>query len=249
MTMIEKLSAEQEAMLDRVREEWIAVGLSTEPADRQAAEAGVRAAYVRAGMEAPKRLIWVDSPRAGFVVSNRLLGSRAPEDIMRVQNKFLEQVRSQVLDQFRIQLSGRARRHVLYEISSPVSLQVWRLSFSHVWQNIFNGRSWAWRGQDDFDWLSMADAMVTLGVDVDVNGLMQVARYAGWWCALRDIVILTERPNSLHLDAAGRLHHDQLPAVTYPDGWSLWFWHGVPVPPGSGQGRVGDRADLRRTEC
>ena len=36
--MIEKLSAEQEVVLAQVRDEWTAVGLSTEPADRPAAE-------------------------------------------------------------------------------------------------------------------------------------------------------------------------------------------------------------------
>jgi len=62
---IVKLTPEQAALLPQVAAEWIATGLSTDPADRPAAEAGVREAYCAAGLEPPPFLIWVDSPYAG----------------------------------------------------------------------------------------------------------------------------------------------------------------------------------------
>jgi hypothetical protein len=55
---IEKLTKRQEAMLPRVRDEWLRIGLSTEPADRADAEAGVREAYAAAGLAAPSLFIW-----------------------------------------------------------------------------------------------------------------------------------------------------------------------------------------------
>jgi hypothetical protein len=41
------------ALFAAVRDEWISYGLSTEPADRAAAEAGVMAVYRAAGLEPP----------------------------------------------------------------------------------------------------------------------------------------------------------------------------------------------------
>ena len=70
--MIDTLTVEQEAMLAQVRDEWLAVGLSTEPANRPAAEEGVRQAYRRAGMEPPSVVIWLGSPYAGCVASAML---------------------------------------------------------------------------------------------------------------------------------------------------------------------------------
>ena len=70
--MIDTLTVEQEAMLAQVRDEWTAVGLSTEPANRPAAEEGVRQAYRRAGMEPPSVVIWLGSPYAGCVASAML---------------------------------------------------------------------------------------------------------------------------------------------------------------------------------
>jgi len=62
---IEKLTDEQAARLPEVAAEWISHGMSTEPANRPAAEDGVRAAYRAAGLEPPRFMIWVGSPYAG----------------------------------------------------------------------------------------------------------------------------------------------------------------------------------------
>ncbi|MGO4756898.1 hypothetical protein AB4212_51260, partial [Streptomyces sp. 2MCAF27] len=43
-------------------ERWRAVAAATGPADREAAEEGVRLAYDAAGIARPERIVWVDSP-------------------------------------------------------------------------------------------------------------------------------------------------------------------------------------------
>ena len=48
-------------------DEWLECGLTTAPADRAAAEAGVRPAYAQAGLPAPERFEWLGSPRAGAI--------------------------------------------------------------------------------------------------------------------------------------------------------------------------------------
>ena len=45
------------------------------------------------------------------------------------------------------------------------------------------------------------------------------------------VVILTERPVGVHRDNLGRLHHGDGPALSYPDGWGLHAWRGMPIPP------------------
>lgn len=74
---IDKLTPEQEARMPIVRDEWIAHGLSTEPANREQAELGVDMAYRAAGLEPPPQKIWCDSPYAGCEMVARLLHPRA----------------------------------------------------------------------------------------------------------------------------------------------------------------------------
>src|ERR1700678_639268 len=63
---IEKLTPEQHAKMAEWRDKWLAIGLSTAPANRAEAERGIRLAYKAAGKNEP-RIVWCSSPLAqGF---------------------------------------------------------------------------------------------------------------------------------------------------------------------------------------
>jgi hypothetical protein len=79
-------------------------------------------------------------------------------------------------------------------------------------------------GQHDGAWLAAFDDAPGL------HGVRAVARNAGWWWPYERIAILTERPLAVHRDNLGRLHHGEGPALSYPDGWSLYAWRGMPIP-------------------
>src|SRR4051812_17467484 len=55
---------------------WLAIGLTAVPADRAAAEAGVRRAYELAGLAAPE-IVWHGSPLAGALAAHALAGAGA----------------------------------------------------------------------------------------------------------------------------------------------------------------------------
>src|SRR4051812_46369562 len=50
--------------LAEMRAEWLTYLLSTAPADRPAAQAGVRRLYAAAGFNEPQHFVWFDSPFA-----------------------------------------------------------------------------------------------------------------------------------------------------------------------------------------
>lgn len=89
-------------------------------------------------------------------------------------------------------------------------------------------------GQHDAAWLAAAAALRQLvpgTLDaLGLDGLMQVARSAGWWWPFEHLVVLTERPVTLRQDVQGRLHAADGPAIAYADGFAVWAWHGVAVP-------------------
>jgi hypothetical protein len=62
------------------------------------------------------------------------------------------------------------------------------------------------------------------------------AQEAGWWWPHRQFVMVCERPAAVHRERVGedgwgshRLHCATGPAVSYADGWGLYFWHGVRI--------------------
>src|SRR6185437_8284887 len=118
MKKIQKLTAEQEALLPIVRDEWLAHGLSTKPANRAEAEAGVAAAYRAAGLQSPQFIIWLGSPWAGTVgqavapeivaVGLQRLGRRLQRD-GQVYGQVYGQVDDQVDDQVDGQVDDQVR--------------------------------------------------------------------------------------------------------------------------------------------
>jgi hypothetical protein len=234
--LLRQLSAEQEALLPVVRDEWLATGLSTAPADRARAEDGVYQAYRAAGLLPPSEYVWCDSPFEGARVAN-MLDARGlvSNGLWRVGNRVWEQVGGG--------RSGQVGWQLTHQVSRPVWGQVWEEVGSQVREQLQNqlrdqeedeiqDQIWeAAYGQPDAASLCEYAALARCGVDVSlVAGLTTVAQTAGWWWPFHDVVVLTERPTTLHRDANHRLHCADGPALCYPDGWGIWAWHGVRVP-------------------
>lgn len=86
-------------------------------------------------------------------------------------------------------------------------------------------------GNHEAGWLSFYDFLEDHGIDCNiVEGVKQVALNAGWWWALSDEIVMTDRPVELHLDNEGRLHNQTGPSIKYADGFALYNWHGTEVP-------------------
>jgi hypothetical protein len=66
------LSSDVLGLLASVREEWLAVGVGTGPADRLEAVAGAAEAYRAAGLELPRLVLWFGSPLAATHAAVRL---------------------------------------------------------------------------------------------------------------------------------------------------------------------------------
>ncbi|MFF9323463.1 DUF6745 domain-containing protein [Streptomyces sp. NPDC014776] len=223
------------AHADEVVADWRARAAATGPADRAAAEAGVRLAYRRAGLAEPERVLWARSPREGVALVRELTDAGP---------SVREAVRS------RPWAAARARLH---EELGPAGWSAhWSATGGRLWdttealvERIRRGlldelagdgdrrEAAAVRlvlldavlGQHDAPWLA---AFATDCAPLD--GLALVARNAGWWWPLERAAVVCERPVALHRDEAGRLDHGDGPALAFADGFALYAWRGMPVP-------------------
>jgi hypothetical protein len=261
---LQVLSPEQHALLGLVCEEWLGVGLATGPADRAAAEQGVRLAYQATGLSPPGRVVWLGSPLAGTIAAAMLwvsdLTDHAPDGSWRalhdqlraslwvqptlglpqgsegvaaewfgtpagrqVQAQVAERVRLAVMDEVSTRLGSPAWETLSQVVENAVSEQLRELALPlheligqvldpvvtplladeeevAAWE--FDGELpdplQAVGGQHDVDWLTTAAALPQLvpgTLDAPgLDGLMQVARSAGWWWPFEHLVVLTERP-------------------------------------------------------
>jgi hypothetical protein len=99
-TESDALTPAQTAALARYRARWTAIRRSTEPADRGAAEEGVRLAYRAAGLEPSARIVWCESPVALSDLAQRVSRSDGPNVgwvlIERLRRRIATQVRQRL---------------------------------------------------------------------------------------------------------------------------------------------------------
>ncbi|MFE7338280.1 DUF6745 domain-containing protein [Streptomyces griseus] len=212
---------------------WRSVAAATGRADRAAAEAGVRRAYRTAGLAEPERTIWAASPRAAVGIVEKLTDAGRS-----------------VREEVRTRPWAEERRRMYDELGPAGWSALWSATGAQLWETtaaladrIRTGvvADLAPRpedesavrlvlldavlGQHDAAWLAAFD-----GRGDRLTGLAEVARNAGWWWPYENAVVISERPDVLHRDEAGRLDHGEGPALAYGDGFALHAWRGMPVP-------------------
>ncbi|MDL5199226.1 DUF6745 domain-containing protein [Streptomyces sp. ALI-76-A] len=224
---------------------WRAWASATVPADRAAAEDGVRRAYRRAGLAEPERVVWAGSPRAAVTLL-RELADRGPS----------------VRDAVRSTPWALERRRLHEELGAGGWSAHWAATGGRLWESTqalvdrirtgvldeLVGRETgaeaaevrlllldAVLGQHDAPWLAAfatddgpLDAVSADGGPLDA--VAAVCRSAGWWWPYARVAVVCERPVALHRDEAGRLDRGDGPALAYPDGFALHAWRGMPVP-------------------
>ena len=87
--------------------------------------------------------------------------------------------------------------------------------------------------QHEAGWLGFYDFFLN-ETDVknieSVKPLFEVAKTCGWIYCSREIAIVMDRPSVIKMDDQNRLHCENGPAILYPDGFTVYSWHGVRIP-------------------
>lgn len=306
--MIEKLTEEQKARFPEFVEKWTKIGLSTEPANRQEAEDGIKEAYEIAGLDEPK-IVWCSSPLAQGLTRSIVLNLKN-EWAGDLGDSIRDSVENSVMGSVGTSIRCYVRAHVWAYVKSSVWNSIWNSIRGSVWNSIedsiwtFAGDSilasvsnsvvasvrdsvevsaedsvkalvWSssedsaknsiedsvkisvWNsigasakksilesvkasvwdsayGQYDANWLSLYDYFKEVcGLEHQVkklSGIFKISKNAGWWLPHEKICWVSERPCLIKQDSRWNLHNYDGPALTYPDGWSIYAFHGVHVP-------------------
>lgn len=229
--------------LREVRERWAALMLSTEPADRSAAEGAVALIYREGGLAEPAEVVWCDSPCAGAEryesekgtwgaglesgsrTYNRLWIDRWHENL-----RIARRVRPAV-DERVIATELKLRRGATWasQYAQFIPAPSWTES---TWENVFGpvlndrvltpGPIGRVIGPTQYGWVALWEGMESVSdVDLGISGYVRAAENSGWWWPLPTIAIMVERPVQIRLDESGVLLNDGRPAIVYRDGWGV----------------------------
>jgi hypothetical protein len=162
-------------------------------------------------------------------------------------------VRDSVGDSVRASVRDSVRDSVWASVGDSVGDSVWASVRDSVWDSVWDSvrdsvgdsvrdsvgdsvrasvRDSVY-GQHDAGWLVcyryFHDVLELRAQTQRLDGLWEFSQSAGWAIPCRSICFIAERHNSLSRDERGRLHGENGPALTYPDGWSIYAIHGTRV--------------------
>ena len=236
--------------VNQLGNEWLCHALSTEPADREAAETAITTLYALTG-EPPPEFVWVDSPQHAARILRPAVRTAGPpwpveSRIATLHYGTRDNLAQKVpLPAFRWTTQpppppsslARARNRVY------VKLNAVRDSVAGVLKSELDVRvGLCWYGQQEADWIAFFQTCQLIGdvhfrqSDLDVLEILAaIAKSCGWWWPRDGTCVIAERPLAIRTEPGGgegtlRLHHESGPAVVYPDGWALHAWHGTRVP-------------------
>jgi len=196
MTRIEKLTPEQEAYLPVFRNEWLQIGLSTEPVDRIVSTAAVKRLYAAGGKSEPI-VLHFDSPAQCILAINML--QRAGE----------ADLRDNLGDNLRDNLGD------------------------NIWANLRLIYTPFWGGQDAHlvAWGLFAKHIgCPLTCDEHLEAYAEYVRTSGWGYFYDGIAFVSDRPERIVRNDAGRLSNDKGPAIKFRDGYSVYAFNGTNIP-------------------
>ncbi|MFJ9780842.1 DUF6745 domain-containing protein [Amycolatopsis sp. NPDC101161] len=241
-----------------IRDDWLRCALSTEAADRPAAEAAISRLYELAGAS-PPTFTWVGSPAAAVELVSPgqalSLGGDQP-----VEARLATRVRSlwQRLDQ---RTGGWRDRYRSPDRPPPDPVRVPLRALLNnglgaaLQRSILDSVAGAvrgelskraglrWHGQQEAHWIARYDLHRRVdGVEFAPEDAFELdlwatlARSCGWWWPREGVCVVAERPLVVHTERVDddygevRLHHANGPAMAFPDGWTVHAWHGTRVP-------------------
>ncbi len=242
---IEKLTTEQEKLLNVYRDKWLEIGLSTKPANKVLAEDALKRCYKVAGLKEPKQIIWTTSPLAGSILVGLLKDDKFIKSILikaKINHTVKMDLGASVGASVWASVWDSVRDSVWDSVGASVRDSVGASVWASVWDSVKNNKnlnniSEAIYGQHDANWLGFYDyfrEVCNLVKETDkLVPLIDLSKHSNWMYLYKNIAIISEKPISIKLNEQNKLHCINGPALEYKDGFSIYSINGKRIVEGT----------------
>jgi hypothetical protein len=215
------MTPEQTAAMYRHRDEALAWGRCTDPANKPEAERVVMEFYAKIGKPTP-RFWWCQSPWQAQMVMNIAKNAKALPDNLRAN--LGDNLRANLRDNLGDNLWANLRANLRDNLGDNLGDNKLEYFPMELW------------GQMELYWISYYSFAPTIGIKFTpdqqalLNNWESLGHSSGFWFPFEGICFMCDRPEKIGLDAQGRMHDDKEHSVRYRDGWGVSAVHGQRVP-------------------
>ncbi|WNZ24523.1 hypothetical protein HJG54_17795 [Leptolyngbya sp. NK1-12] len=221
-----KLTPEQEALSIAYHKKWFDLEYSTGLTDSNKVEESIHLAYRALDKQKPK-IVFCKSPYQAI----RELDEWKNQPMIPLMSLGW-QLRSQLP---RAGQMGVKRRERAVHPEGPMGAQLRFALIRRLGDQMADAiTTSAWFGYTS--WFDFCISVLNYPCDLEAwEAIQSIVRYCGFIFPFETACLVIDRPTSFSLDELERFHADSKPAVTYADGFSLYFYHGIGLPEEYGQ--------------
>jgi hypothetical protein len=233
MKKITTIPPEAQAKFPAIVQEYIKIGLCTDPADRPTAEKAMRDLYKLLGKRTDMPIVWVPSPLVGAFaapIAAALLSKKTATSEVSVYKTIEKSVGPVVSAAVKVAVEaavGYKTKSTTTKGGEGVDAATIRSTIKSLWHYYRGGQFWV-------SWKGYIAALRLIGFEHESLRALEIeekiARSAGWYWPFEDFVMISERPNCINRDALGRLHSLDGPSISWGETFSLHSWKGITVP-------------------
>ncbi|BAZ50818.1 hypothetical protein NIES4103_34350 [Nostoc sp. NIES-4103] len=252
MSLIDKFTPQQEALIPVYWEKWRKIALSTKRIDQHKAAEAVKAAYIAIDYEQPE-IIFQDSPYAACNWMLKRLSPEFLESYLHEPNSlgslfpahFFQQLSTNLNQELAFQLHTKLNNSFYHVVEDPLNHELFNDLLDKISTQLtkqLDDNSWwfeiqlneCFKPEGYIHWMAGFDFCISVLNIVYPQQEWQVfqslIQECGWLFAYEDICIVCDRPLHLRFDHQNRLHAEGEPAIEFTDGYSLYSYHGVTLP-------------------
>ena len=252
---ITELTQAQRDQMDPWADKWIEIGLRTGEADRPTFESGARRCYSFAGLAEPRAIVWCPSPivavTAGPSAHYVLDRPSLCQDVLRAKDSsiwdgIVHVSVDAVHEAVKLAIAGCGYAPASGGKTDTIQGHARELkkAISSEWHMYIGGQFWVGGWGYSSAWSSFFREVCDLELEGDLwdraIAYEDTVKSACWWWPADQFIMVSERPLVIHREltdpnvprgwSSHRLHCPDGPSISWPDGWGVWYWHGVRVP-------------------
>jgi len=240
---LENLTQEQEAQMEKYKQDYLAYGRCTDRIDKASTEKAINDIYVELGKPEPL-IIYCKSIMAMYLTVNveRNIGENIVQNIWQnIGQNIWENLRENIVQNIEENIERNIwqniRQNIGRNIEENIEQNIWQNIEENIRRNIGQNLEDTLWGQHSAHWICyyivFRDILKLEYNEKDerlLNNLDILVKSCCWWIPFDNVCIVSDRPSELKLDAQGRLHSDKDMCIKFVDGWGFHAIHGVRVP-------------------
>ncbi|HEY9851838.1 MAG TPA: hypothetical protein V6D28_20365 [Leptolyngbyaceae cyanobacterium] len=248
-TKVVNLGVMLEELMPLYQKKWRDMALKPGPIDRDKAAETIKNIYALSGRKEPEIIFFDNIYQAFEKFVNLPVNIRVNYQVeKKLRSELYERLYRELVSQLGIELVSRLQSKMYTEVYSKLVIPLHRQLRNQLQLSNESAkpdlkkigshlkRSWGNCLQPEalFEYVSLLDysaAVFNCSFDRDKWELMQsIVKYCSWTYPFEGICLACDRPSEISFDSQQKLHAEGKPALQFPDGYSIYSYHGVNLP-------------------